>query len=62
MRLDTEVSDLVPIISNNLVDIAEGVRDEDRFISGMAAVLMNIDSTADKFDKGCGARINCEHR
>ncbi len=52
MRLDSEVSDLVPIISNNLVDIAEGVRDEDRFISGMAAVLMNIDSTADKFDKG----------
>ena len=52
MRLDSDVSDLVPMVTNNLEDIADDIRDEDRFISGMAAVLMNIDSTADRFDKG----------
>ncbi|NOQ35110.1 MAG: type VI secretion system contractile sheath large subunit [Methylococcaceae bacterium] len=52
MRLDPEAADLVPMVTNNLEDIAGDIRDEDRFISGMAAVLMNIDSTADRFDKG----------
>lgn len=52
MRLNTEVSDLVPMVSNNLETITENIRDEDRFISGMAAVLMNIDVTADRFNKG----------
>lgn len=52
MRLNTEVSELKPMVSNHLETVAENVSDEDRFISGMAAVLMNIDFTADKFDKG----------
>lgn len=52
MRLNSDVSDLVPMVSNHLETVAENIRDEDRFISGMAAVLMNIDFTADKFDKG----------
>lgn len=52
MRLNSEISDLVPMVSNNLETITENIRDEDRFISGMAAVLMNIDVTAERFDKG----------
>ncbi len=52
MRLNPDVSEPVPMISNNMETVAENIRDEDRFISGMAAVLMNIDSAAGKFDKG----------
>lgn len=52
MRLNSEVSDLVPMVSNNLETVAENIRDEDRFISALAAVLLNIDFTAEKFDKG----------
>lgn len=52
MKLDSEVSNLVPMVSNHLETVTENIRDEDRFISGLAAVLMNIDVTADKFDKG----------
>ena len=57
MRLDSEVSDLIPMVSNNLETIAENIRDEDRFISGMAAVLMNIDFTADRFDRGAVQKL-----
>ncbi|MFZ4699903.1 MAG: type VI secretion system contractile sheath large subunit [Candidatus Methylumidiphilus sp.] len=52
MKLNPDVSDMVPMVSNNLETVTENIRDEDRFISGMAAVLMNIDTTAGKFDKG----------
>lgn len=52
MRLNSDVSDLVPMVSNNLETVAENIRDEDRFISALAAVLLNIDISADKFDKG----------
>ena len=52
MRLNPDVSEPVPMISNNLETVTEDIRDEDRFISGMAAVLMNIDSAVGKFDKG----------
>lgn len=60
MRLNAEVSDLKPMVSNNLETVAEDIRDEDRFISGMAAVLMNIDFTADKFDKGAVQNLIAE--
>jgi type VI secretion system protein ImpC len=52
MRLNPDISEPVPMLSNNLETVTENIRDEDRFISGMAAVLMNIDATAGKFDKG----------
>ncbi len=57
MRLNSEISDLVPMVSNNLETITEDIRDEDRFISGMAAVLMNIDFSADRFDKGAVQKL-----
>lgn len=52
MRLNPDVSEPVPMLSNNLETVTETIGDEDRFISGMAAVLMNIDPAAGKFDKG----------
>lgn len=52
MRLNPDVSEPVPMLSNNLETVTENIGDEDRFISGMAAVLMNIDTTSGKFDKG----------
>jgi len=51
MRLNPDVSEPVPMVSNNLETVAEDVGEEDRFISGLAAVLMNIDGTLGKFDK-----------
>ena len=52
MRLGTEISEPVPMIQDGLETVAEGVSDEDRFISGMAALLLNIDTSAGRFDKG----------
>ncbi|WNV05526.1 type VI secretion system contractile sheath large subunit [Candidatus Methylospira mobilis] len=52
MKLNPDVSEPVPMVSNNLETVTENIRDEDRFISGMAAVLMNIDAGSGKFDKG----------
>lgn len=52
MKLNPDVSEPVPMVSDNLETVTENIRDEDRFISGMAAVLMNIDTATGKFDKG----------
>lgn len=52
MRLSTEVAEPVPMVQEGLTVIKEDVRDEDRFISGMAAFLLNIDTSAGRFDKG----------
>jgi type VI secretion system protein ImpC len=57
MRLSTEVSEPVPMIQENLLTVAEEVSDEDRFISGLAALLMNIDTTAGRFDKGMAQEV-----
>ncbi|MEN6486387.1 MAG: type VI secretion system contractile sheath large subunit [Syntrophobacteraceae bacterium] len=52
MRLSTEVAEPVPMVQEGLTVIKEDVRDEDRFISGMAAFLLNIDTSVGRFDKG----------
>ena len=52
MRLSTEVSEPVPMIQENLEAISEEVSDEDRFVSGLAALLMNIEPGVKRFDKG----------
>jgi type VI secretion system protein ImpC len=52
MRLSTEVAEPVPMIQDNLQTVKEDVRDEDRFISGMAALLFNIDTSVGRLDKG----------
>ncbi|HQN19050.1 MAG TPA: type VI secretion system contractile sheath large subunit, partial [Syntrophobacteraceae bacterium] len=52
MRLSTEIAEPVPMVQEGLTVIKEDVRDEDRFISGMAAFLLNVDPLAGRFDKG----------
>jgi len=52
MRLSTEVSEPVPMIQEDLQKVTTDVSDEDRFISGMAALLLNIDPSVGRLDKG----------
>lgn len=52
MRLSTEVTEPVPMVQEGLTVIKEDVRDEDRFVSSLAAFLLNIDPTVGRFDKG----------
>jgi type VI secretion system protein ImpC len=57
MRLNVEVAEPVPMIQDELQTIAEEVSDEDRFISGLAALLMNIDTSVGRFDKGMAQEV-----
>jgi type VI secretion system protein ImpC len=57
MRLDVEAAEPVPVIQDELQTIAEEVSDEDRFISGLAALLMNIDTSVGRFDKGMAQEV-----
>ena len=52
MRLDADGPAPVPMVSNDLQTVDDTISDSDRFVSGMAAILMNIDPSAGKFDKG----------
>jgi type VI secretion system protein ImpC len=57
MRLDTEVSEPVPMVQEDLAVVKEDVSDSDRFISSMAALLLNIDTSKGKFDKGSAQEV-----
>ena len=52
MRLDSEVSEPVPMVQDSLVNVKGDVRDEDRFISGLAVFLLNVDPGVGRLDKG----------
>ncbi len=52
MRLETSQKTLKPMIADNLKAATEDVNTEDRFLSGLAAVLFNVDSSSGRFDKG----------
>jgi len=52
MRLNTEVAEATPMIQDNLQVVKEDVSDEDRFISGLAALLLNVDKSSGRLDKG----------
>ncbi len=52
MRLSTEVKEPVPMIQDNLQIVKEDVSEEDRFLSGMAALLLNVDKSSKRLDKG----------
>lgn len=52
MRLDAGVSEPVPMVQDGLATVKEDVRDEDRFISGLAVFLLNIDPSTGRLDKG----------
>jgi type VI secretion system protein ImpC len=52
MRLSTEISEPVQMLQDEMQTITEAVSDEDRVISGLAALLYNIDITTGRFEKG----------
>jgi len=52
MRLSTEVKEAVPMVQDNLQIVKEDVSEEDRFLSGMAALLLNVDKSSKRLDKG----------
>ncbi|MEE2789294.1 MAG: type VI secretion system contractile sheath large subunit [Myxococcota bacterium] len=52
MRFESEIGEPVPMVQNNLEIVHADVSDKDRFISGMAALLLNIGADAKRFDKG----------
>ncbi len=52
MRLSTEAGEPVPMIQDDLETVATDVRDEDRFVSGLAALLLNIEVSEKGLDKG----------
>lgn len=52
MRLSTEIKEAVPMIQDNLQVVKEDVSEEDRFLSGMAVLLLNVDKSAGRLDKG----------
>jgi len=52
MRLSTELKEPVPMVQDNLQVVREDVSDEDRFLSGMAALLLNVDKSSKRLDKG----------
>lgn len=51
MRLSTDVSEPTPMVQDGLATVQENVSDEDRFISSLAALLMNVDPSTGRFDK-----------
>ena len=52
MRLSTELKEAVPMIQDNLQVVKEDISEEDRFLSGMAVLLLNVDKSAGRLDKG----------
>jgi type VI secretion system protein ImpC len=52
MRLSTELKEAVPMVQDNLQVVREDISEEDRFLSGMAALLLNVDKSAGRLDKG----------
>jgi type VI secretion system protein ImpC len=52
MRLRTDVKEAVPMIEASLEVLNEDISEEDRFLSGLAALLMNIDTSPGRLDKG----------
>ena len=52
MSLDTEVGNPTPMVQEDLQKSIENVSDEDRFLSGLAAVLFNVGREEGRFDKG----------
>lgn len=52
MRLSTEVKEATPMIQESLQVVKEDVSEEDRFLSGLAALLLNVDTSVGRLDKG----------
>lgn len=51
MRLDTELGALTPMLGDGFQTVREEVGEKDRFISGLAAFLLNVDTKVGRLDK-----------
>lgn len=51
VRLNSEVDGPTPMLQDGLSTVIEDVSDEERFVSSMAAVIYNMDTSAGRFDK-----------
>ncbi|MFC1706088.1 type VI secretion system contractile sheath large subunit [Planctomycetota bacterium] len=52
MRLNEEHAEPKPMVEENLEKVTEDVSNEDRFLSGLAVLLLNVDRGEGRFDKG----------
>lgn len=52
MQLDRQSVALAPMVKDGFSKVVEEVSQEDRFLSGLAAILFNVDSDLGRFDKG----------
>lgn len=51
MRLDSEVGELTPMLDDGFETVREDVGEKDRFVSGLAAFLLNVDTSVGRLDK-----------
>lgn len=51
MRLGAEVGELTPMVQDGYQVVKDDVSEKDRFVSGLAALLLNVDRSAGKLDK-----------
>jgi type VI secretion system protein ImpC len=52
MRLDSDVKQLTPMVQSAFEVVKDDVSEADRFVSGLAALLLNVDRNVGKLDKG----------
>jgi type VI secretion system protein ImpC len=52
MRLGSEVGELTPMVQDGYQVVKDDVSEKDRFVSGLAALLLNVDRSVGKLDKG----------
>jgi type VI secretion system protein ImpC len=52
MRLEAGSGQITPMVQNSFEVVKEDVSDADRFVSGLAALLLNIDRSVGRLDKG----------
>ena len=51
-QLDPKAQTFAPMIKDSFTATDEGVSQEDRFLSGLAAVLFNVDTSKGRYEKG----------
>lgn len=52
MKLSSDVGESTPMITESFSVTTDEVSDESRFMSGMAALLLNVDTSSGRLDKG----------
>jgi type VI secretion system protein ImpC len=57
MRLEAEVGELTPMVQEDFQVVKEDVTEKDRFVSGLAAMLLNIDPSTGRLDKGAVLQV-----